>query len=787
MRPGSRNRRVDRDLETICLKCLEKEPQRRYESAQALAADLERWVRGEPIEARASSVWQRLRKLVRRHPAMSSMVAAVVALAMAVATISTTAAIRLSDRGKSLQAAQADAKEKLRGAYLAQAQAGRFSGRAGRRFESLDALRKAAEIRSGIDLRSEAIACMALADIRPMRSWQFTHNIAFDCDLARCAMRDGGEDVLIKEVATDRVMGRLATKGFSPQEFSPDGAFLLLTDDNGGAQVWDLNQSSRIWPAPPLSQGVTEDELNDRWHVTWCRFTRTGACLMYGGHDQLLHFYDLRTKQERTIPISAQDAHINETGDKIAVRKDNDVGIYSAKDGSLLAVLPHKVGVLTWAWHPDGKRIATTSAPTPSDFAVHYWDVETQKELTGWSGHTGEVIGVAFEKSGRFLLSTSWDKTTRIWDAETRKELVRIDVGGNALRFSKKGDRFSFRRWDGDGFEIFEVATAAELRTLHGHHSGKGPYAASFHPTGRVLATISHDAVRIWDTESGLEIAMLPASTADPVLFVLFSPDGRNLFANGWRRSIDFGSSASDMELKIGGAEMVPQPRGLVYPIMGPQGYPSVIVSENGPRVVRLDDPGLQNGTQGTNHQSSLSRNGDWIATSQSGTVTIWDVRTSKPHRIVAGAGDAGTFSADGKWLMVLGQRNVRVLEVASGRLIPLFQRREAGGWSSDGSTVGIADSPRKFHLIDTHTWMEFASLEPPDRKPLNGVEFSPDGTQLVVASEANLIDVWDLSLIRQQLRELGLDWDLSPLPVRQRNAKPLRVTIAPEPGMSVP
>ena len=68
-RPRSVNAHVDRDLETVCLKCLEKEPQRRYGSAESLAEDLERWLAGEPIQARRSSSWERLRKWARRRPA----------------------------------------------------------------------------------------------------------------------------------------------------------------------------------------------------------------------------------------------------------------------------------------------------------------------------------------------------------------------------------------------------------------------------------------------------------------------------------------------------------------------------------------------------------------------------------------------------------------------------------------------------------------------------------------------------------------------------------------------
>jgi TolB-like protein/tRNA A-37 threonylcarbamoyl transferase component Bud32/Flp pilus assembly protein TadD len=81
--PRLLNPKIDRDLSTICLKCLEKDPKRRYSSALALAEDLERWVKHEPIQARHAGVFTRGRKWVRRNPTSALLVACVVALAAA--------------------------------------------------------------------------------------------------------------------------------------------------------------------------------------------------------------------------------------------------------------------------------------------------------------------------------------------------------------------------------------------------------------------------------------------------------------------------------------------------------------------------------------------------------------------------------------------------------------------------------------------------------------------------------------------------------------------------------
>jgi serine/threonine protein kinase len=145
--PRTFNSRIARDLETITLKCLEKSPDRRYQTAAEVAADLRRWLSHEPILARPISRTQRAWRWCRRNPVVATLMGCVAVLLGTIATVSSVAVLWLrQERNTALQnlqraeQAERDSTEKLWATYLAQARAGRWSGRAGRRFESLEAL-----------------------------------------------------------------------------------------------------------------------------------------------------------------------------------------------------------------------------------------------------------------------------------------------------------------------------------------------------------------------------------------------------------------------------------------------------------------------------------------------------------------------------------------------------------------------------------------------------------------------------------------------------------------------
>src|SRR5205823_9497475 len=121
-RPSIFNPEVDRDLETICLKCLEKEPSRRYGSAEAFADDLDRWLRSEPIAARSVSNYERVKKWVRRRPAIAALGTLSLISLLALAIGSPIAAWRINHERQRAEKGERAARQKAYAADMNLAQ-----------------------------------------------------------------------------------------------------------------------------------------------------------------------------------------------------------------------------------------------------------------------------------------------------------------------------------------------------------------------------------------------------------------------------------------------------------------------------------------------------------------------------------------------------------------------------------------------------------------------------------------------------------------------------------------
>ena len=185
----------------------------------------------------------------------------------------------------------------------------------------------------------------------------------------------------------------------------------------------------------------------------------------------------------------------------------------------------HSGSVNGVAFSPDGSRLATAS----DDKTAKVWDVETGKELLTLRGDSSAVRGVAFSPDGKRLATASWNQTAKVRDAESGKEL--LTLGGhsgsvNGVAFSPDGERLATAS-DDKTAKVWDAETGRELLTLRGHSSAVRAVAFSLDGKRLASASVDHTA-KVWDAESGKELLTLRGHSG-PVNKVAFSPDGKRL------------------------------------------------------------------------------------------------------------------------------------------------------------------------------------------------------------------------------------------------------------------
>jgi len=808
--PRSVNPSADRDLELICLKCLSKDPQRRYGSAESLAADLERWLAGEPVHACPPSRAYQLRKFARRNrtPVLAaSAITVALLLALVVLAVSNVritgernqkaAALRdrdsaLAEKAGALLAARSSEREANDQSFRALrngARALRLSGRMGQRFESLEALVQAGRIRPEEGRRDDAIAAMALADVRFGPSWRAEADLgAYDDSYRLVAHGDARGVVSIRSLPDDREIHSIdCGRKHEMLRLSGDGRFLAHLDEIGTLQVYRVSDGKPALDAVPNCGGAIA-------------FSPDGRQLAVGLLGPIVLF-DLESGRER----NRWPAHSRPY--RLAFHPDNrqlavgyvqaDIAsVYDAADGRLVTDLP--IGSTSGqvvAWHPDGKRLAVAG----SDPRIRVWDVPAKRELATLVGHVQQVGSLSFHPNGELLVSTSWEGIVRLWHVATGRQLMQLPVFGY-IQFSGDGRSIGVTGNSVGQAQLVQVAVPSEYRTFVGSGgAGQGEYnEGGVSPDGRLLALGMDDGVRLWDLAGGREVAFLPLGMTWQAWF---QPAGGVLFTcgpSGLRRWPIGHNGKGPGELRLGPPQTLPLP---VVPWRAsgtPDGRTLAVVSEPGGAALLVDPASGAVQSPLLKHQNAcyvaLSPDGRWMASAgwQSNVVRLWRAGDEKVvHKWVEGRATV-FFTPDGREL-VLGRAHeftfwdVETLKLTRRvrRDVTLFPGHVA--FSPDGRLMALEMAPGVIHLKEVSTARTVAKLEDPGGDRAVWMGFDGAGTQLVVSAPyAKAVHVWDLRLIRAQLKSMDLDWEwpefapaAEPYKLRQTGPdSPLRIDV---------
>jgi WD40 repeat protein/tRNA A-37 threonylcarbamoyl transferase component Bud32 len=729
-RPRQVNPQVNRDLETICLKCLDKDPQRRYGTAEALAEDLERWLGGEPIQARPTSRWERTIKWAQRRPAVSALVG-----------VSGTSAVCLLVLGGFLwhnAEVRAEAVQDLEQARKEQKAA---------KQEAAVQEKRAADKRAEVD-RLGAIAQQERT--RAQQAQDTARHTLYDADMlmAHAAWQNDSVPGLFGLLERHRpgpgkesdlrgfewnylwrlghqekytlqpypakapIPNKVRASGPGPAPallaVSPDGKTLATASESEPLKIWDLATGKERRPlAAPTGDAVAAltfaPDGKRLWVVTVkSRGKQPG---FFGQPEDLKSIWSGKLKPtlkplqdvlvSETIPLDGSPAAATPL-DPARLKTPVSVFAVGPTGPALLihAMIPmpgqRLVSPMALAASPDGKVLAiaglVTYAPGPMNpelkqvGAVMLWDVAGNQEKGLLLGHSGPVIAVAFSSDGKTLASASFDKSIKLWD----------------------------------------VAAARERTTLRGHTAPVFSFA--FSDDGKRLASGAVDGiVKIWDpAASHLELSC--KGHVLPVISLAWTPDSKTLL-----------SGSMDGQVKVWDLAAVQGPPSV-------QGFSSVV--------------------------SALAFTPDSAAVAgvdQRGTLLVSDVATGAPRlrhklKVQFGLGSCAALSPDAKLVATGGPMpEVDVFDVAGGQKLRSLPGHAgvvyALAFAPLGQilAVGTGQSQKSgdIRLWNPHTGKELATLGGYGSHVLT-LAWSADGKRLAGGAGDAMVKVWDVATAKE-------------------------------------
>jgi serine/threonine protein kinase/WD40 repeat protein len=786
--PRKLDQRIPRDLETIIVKAMAKEPLDRYASAKAVGEDLRRFVADRPIRARRSAPLERIIRLCRRNPVITTLTASVFLLLITVAMVSSLAAVRL-------QRAEREKTEKLWQSYLAQAQALRWSGRVGQRCESLAKVTEAARIARSLgvvpanilEMRNQAIASLTLSDLGLEHAIAVSpasyYGIDLDDQFHHYAWSDSRAVVHVQRVNDSARIARLESPVsgvLANVRYSRDGRWLAIgygrpEEEDVRIDLWECDDSGK--PVRLVSR-QTPDSL----HFDVSADNRFFA---YICHHKNVHVVELSSDREiKTLKMKPGQRphtvrfHPRKKALAITMADDRQVHVFDFATGveTTTIALPSRPDGL--AWGRDDKRVAIGC----DDQQVYIYDFAEGRFHTVIEGHRQRAIQLYYGPDAEFLVSTAWDSTCHLWDPVTGRQLVNGE--GYVLRLDGECSRAAL--YFPDRLEIRRIAGFRECRTIHHSMAGnrlprpeelspKSVHYSAYYPG--LLASSGLDGVKLWNTRrADAELAHLPVGFCWTALFHP-SQDALLTYARQtglclWPLRVDRSTDTlyigppRAVKLNTGCRFVGWADRSGLLSVVDPPHERAVVLSPQIPTTARIlgPHPALNN--------AAFSPDGIWAATSTwSGSqIRIWNTESGNLAKVIECKAGLGRFSPDGRWLVTMAtEQQPCFWHVGTWTMSHAATKKIASpaelAFSPDGTIMALDDWPRGIKLLKTQTGEELGTLEAPDDNASTSLTFSSDGAQVAAATPNHTIHLWDLRSIRRELAGIGLDWDLPPFP----------------------
>ncbi len=751
-RPGAIDAHLNGDIDAIVMKAIEKDPERRYSTAGALAADIRRHLRCEPVEARPPTMAYRSLRFIRRHRWTLGAACFVLISIIGGAALSARFAYR----------AWLESKQRIAAEELAVAE--RDSARWQTYVASIAAAFGAVQVNEYTHARSHLLAAP-----EEHRDWEWR---------LLAGIAEGSEQTVTAH--DDMIFG------FA---LSPDGQRLATAGRDGGLRVWNAADGSLVTDCDGLP-GVS---------IFSVAFSADANRLVTGADDGTVRLWDASTGQtlctmgrhsERVESVSfsprglvasasadgqamlwnADSAELvrrlepqpggivgvlfsRDGGRLVAWGHDGLISLRDADDGAVLQYFSVSARIEAVALSDDGALLAAGG----NDGRVLAWDAQRARLLQDFTSpvQPGAVRSIALSPDGSLIAAGQLDRDVSIYSIPRASRVAIIRGHGEAvsgLAFSPDADRLYTASWDRT-FRVWRTSRAlrpGRVTALTGHSDHV--LGIAFAPDGSMLASASRDhTIMLWAPQNGTALSTLRGHAA-AVSSVAFSPGGEQVASGSYDRTVRLWNVAtSESEAVLTGHS------GPVWTIAySPDG--KQLASAGDDAVIRIWDLATRTaartlrGHAGRVTSVAWSEDGLTLASaSRDESVRLWDPASGAVRHVLNGHESdvfAVLFSPDGRRLFT-GSRDqsVRVWDVTNGACLraltghgqfvtslamhPYGTRLAAGSWF--GEVV----------LWDPRTLEQVTSFKA-NYRPIRAVAFSPDGRWLATGSYDNTVRLFD-------------------------------------------
>jgi len=731
----------------------------------------------------------RRRGLKRANTAVAVVIITVLALALAALWQGRRATNLQGTAEQSRQraeAAEAQARQELWRALLAESRATRLGQTVSRREVGLETIRRASSIASSDELRNEAIATLALPDFRLESTVPIDGSMripVFDDTLRLCAVGLTNGDVLVRRTsdATEVHRFRRAAAGVPEAqehpvnlEFASDGSALSVRYYRGAIAVFDL-ETGRV--------RFTRDTDEINRQASRALFSSDGrfvvAPVFKPDGFEVMDGHTGKTVAHFPRISSFSHAAVRPGTNQFAAYAEGKVTVYEWDKGTKVAEYPFEGASRVLAWSADGTRLAIGG----NSSRVHVWDV-VQQRLTELPGHKADVFDLHFDASGARLAVATFDNTTRIWDlAEERAVAIAEDR--------------RLAGWGSDGrsgwvlskqrLEIRSDAGNPILASPRGRPDDTDRATMDVSPDGRwAVSKSGAEAVLIWNLAEPRSPQRVAVTNLHSLCF--HPKESKLLLMRNHRveeRAFSVQTNDGPLSVTLGTAV----PRAVVE-----ERFPDLIATSANGRTrayvelrrgaIWVENLDLTNGPiqlekvyhssvlrrSGSTHGTgtlALSPEGRWLVVSADGRkgTYLFDARTGQGVRLLDEYTGGVQFSLDGRWLVLMATAYCRVFRTSDWSLAwskatdarsPSYSG--AAAFSPDGSRLACVLSAHRATLVATKDGREEGVLESSDASTITLARWTPEGGRLVMATRDNQLNVWQPEALRRELATLGLD-----------------------------